>query len=144
MLISQISVFVDNCPGRIERVSEPLAANNINIRSLVVNDDSDFSVIRMIVSDPEKALAVLRREGLTASKLRLICIKIENRPGSLNRVFSILSECSVNIDYCYSFSSHSEMSFLVLRVSDTEEVARTLESCGLELLSDEEICKDKC
>ena len=140
MLVSQISVFVDNCPGRVQKVTETLAAENINIKALVIVDGIDFSVIRLIVNDPEKALSALRREGLTASKIKLIGIKIENYPGAINRIFSILSECAVNIEYCYSFCSYSDTSFIILRVSDTEEVARTLESCGVEMLSDDEVC----
>lgn len=142
MLVSQISVFVDNSPGRVEKVTYMLARENIKIKSLVIADSVDFSIVRIIVDDTKKALDFLKKEGFTASKIRLIGVRLDNFADALNRVFNILSECSINLEYGYTFRADNGNSYIILRVLDTEEIAKTLQSCGLTLLSDEDLCED--
>lgn len=78
MAISQISVFVENRPGRLADITAVLAKNSIDIRALSVADTSDYGILRLIVNDPKSAVEALRSEGMTASATQVLGIIILN------------------------------------------------------------------
>ncbi len=92
MLIDQISVFVANQPGRLTDITGILSGAGIDIRALSLADTTDFGILRLIVSSPEKAESELRASGLTVRKTKVIAAKLEDKPGSLHSVLKVLKE----------------------------------------------------
>ena len=90
MLIKQLSVFMENREGRLEKVTEILKKHNINIISFSLADTSEYGILRMVVSDPEKGRKVLREEGFSASLTEIIALKTEQKPGKLNAVLKTI------------------------------------------------------
>jgi hypothetical protein len=117
MIIKQLSVFLENRSGRLTEVTAALASENINITAQCVADTSDFGVLRMVVSDPERARTVLSARGFSVSLTEVLCLTTPNVPGALHRALEILSNCGISIDYMYAFAV-CDKAYVVLRTSD--------------------------
>src|SRR5947199_5947485 len=98
---TQLAVFLENRPGALARVSEALAKAGINIHALTISDTVDHSVVRMVVSDPTKALMLLGEAGVLALENDVVLIEAENEPGMLAAVAERLGKANVNIEYLY-------------------------------------------
>ena len=98
---TQLAVFLANRPGALARVCDALAEAKINIHALATSDTIDHSVVRMVVSDPTKALMLLGEAGVLALESDVLMIETENEPGVLARITDRLSEANVNIEYAY-------------------------------------------
>jgi len=124
---TQLAVFLENRPGALARVCEALAKAGINIHALTVSDTIDHSVIRMIVSDPTKALMLLGERGVLAFENDVLCIDAANERGVLGKIADALSRAEVNIEYAYfATGSSSPKGIIVLRPSDVEKAKRAL------------------
>ena len=82
MSIRQLTVFVENRRGCLARVTDLLATNHIDLRALSIADTKDFGILRLIVNDAEKALSVLRENGILVQITEVICVKLSDRPGA--------------------------------------------------------------
>ena len=124
---TQLAVFLENRPGALVRVCEALAKAGINIQGLTVSDTVDHSVIRMIVSDPTKALMLLGERGVLAFENDVLCIDAVNERGVLGKIADALARAEVNIEYAY-FASNitSPKGMIILRPSDVDRAKRAL------------------
>lgn len=104
MLIKQLSVFLENKSGRLNEVSTILGQAGINMSAFSVADTSEFGILRLIVSDHEKAFKVLRENSFSVSLTDVVCLNCPNQPGALARALQILSDNEVSIEYLYAFS----------------------------------------
>jgi len=104
MLIKQLSVFLENKSGRLHEVSTILGQAGINMSAFSVADTSEFGILRMIVSDHEKAFRVLRENNFSVSLTDVVCLNCPNQPGALARALQILADNDVSIEYLYAFS----------------------------------------
>ncbi|MEI7422641.1 MAG: ACT domain-containing protein [Prolixibacteraceae bacterium] len=104
MLIKQLSVFLENKSGRLHEVSTILGQAGINMSAFSVADTSEFGILRLIVSDHEKAFRVLRENSFSVSLTDVVCLNCPNQPGALARALQILSDNEVSIEYLYAFS----------------------------------------
>ena len=124
---TQLAVFLENRPGALARVCEALAQAGINIHALTVSDTVDHSVIRMIVSDPTKALMLLGERGVLAFENDVLVIDASNELGVLGRIAEALSRVEVNIEYAYFASTAaSPKGIIVLRPSNVEKARQAL------------------
>ena len=124
---TQLAVFLENRPGALARVCEALAKAGINIHALTVSDTVDHSVVRMIVSDPTKALMLLGERGVLAFENDVLCIDAVNERGVLGKIAEALSRAQVNIEYAYFASgASSPKGMIILRPSDVEKGQRAL------------------
>jgi hypothetical protein len=125
--MTQLAVFLENRPGALARVCEALAKAGINIHALTVSDTVDHSVVRMIVSDPTKALMLLGERGVLAFENDVLCIDAVNEMGVLGRIADALSRAEVNIEYAY-FATGGTLpkGIIVLRPSDVEKARQAL------------------
>lgn len=140
MTIKQISIFAENRPGGVLNVVQALAGASVDIRALNVADTKDYGIIRMIVSDMEKAEEVLTANGGVYIVNDVIGVRIPDTPGGLSVVLSLLAKKNVNVEYLYAFINHSgSNACVVLRVNDNEYAQGVLISAGMSLLSDEDI-----
>lgn len=124
---TQLAVFLSNKPGALARVCEALAAAEINIHALAISDTVDHSVVRMVVSDPTRALMLLGEAGVLALENDVLMIESDNEPGTLAKIADRLASISVNIEYAYlATSPKSNKGLMILRSSDGEKAQRAL------------------
>jgi len=136
----QISVFVENKPGRVERVTEILAKVNVNIRAFTVSGTYEYGVMKFLVDKPEAAYEALKSQGITAYKREIIAVLMEDRPGGLHRIAKVFGQRKINIDDAYGFViQDKKRAVLVVDVEKIGEAEKILKEEGLSTLSDEEI-----
>ena len=135
MAITQLSAFLANTPGTLSQAVSAISEAGINLRALSVADTTDFGVLRVIVSDIEKAKDVLG-EHTIVSETPVIAVKMDDRPGSLKEILHILDEAQINIEYVYAFTSPSGSAYVVMRVNDNEEAEAVLQEKGKIILCD--------
>jgi len=124
---TQLAVFLANRPGALARVCDALATAEINIHALATSDTVDHSVVRMVVSDPTKALMLLGEAGVLALETDVLMIEAENEPGVLAKIAERLSRAEVNIEYAYlAASPKAATGLIILRPSDVERAQRAL------------------
>lgn len=124
---TQLAVFLANRPGALARVCDALAKVEINIHALTTSDTVDHSVVRMVVSDPTRALMLLGEAGVLALESDVLMIETENEPGVLAKIAERLSRAEVNIEYAYlAASPKAATGLIVLRPSDVEKAQRAL------------------
>ncbi len=131
MIIKQISIFVENKPGRLAEITEIIAKNNINIRALSVADTTHFGILRIIVDNPEEVERVLRDAGLTVSITSVITACIHDRPGGLAEVLKLLSSRDIQIEYMYAFIAKSDNeAYVVMRIEAEDAAVKLLHDNG--------------
>jgi hypothetical protein len=124
---TQLAVFLANRPGALARVCEALAKAEINIHALATSDTVDHSVVRMVVSDPTKALMLLGEAGVLALESDVLVIETDNEPGVLAKIAERLAESEVNIEYVYlAGSPKAAKGLIILRPSDVEKAQSVL------------------
>ena len=123
----QLSIFLANKPGTLAKVCDELARQKINIWALSISDTSDHSVIRMVVSDPQKALHLLGERGVLVVENKVLVLENANTPGTLAGIAHTLAKAKINIEYAYLASTPShETGLAIIRVSDTKKAERIL------------------
>ena len=135
MLLYQISVFIENKPGRLAEMIDLLAENGVDIRALSVADTADFGILRLIVNDPELATRTLQEQGVTVTKTQVIGVKLSDTTGALSKVLALLAKAQIAVEYAYAFITHSRNeACVVLRVEDNERAISTLRENGVALV----------
>ena len=125
---TQLAVFLANRPGALARVCDGMAKAEINIYALATSDTVDHTVIRMVVSDPTKALMILGEAGTLALETEVLMIETASQPGVLSKIADRLAEADVNIEYVYLAGGRAvEKGLIVLRPSDVEKARRVLQ-----------------
>ena len=137
MYLKQLTVFLENREGRLDSVTDILAKNNINIVCLSLADTSEYGVLRMIVSDPDKAKAVLKEAGCLARLTDVLAISMEQKAGSLNRLTKIITSEGINIEYMYTLNSSREAGSMIIKVTDIDKGYDAVNKAGLTLVDPE-------
>ncbi len=124
---TQLAIFLANQPGALARVCTALAEAGINILALATSDTVDHSVVRMVVSDPRKAIFLLEERGLLVVESEVLLLTGANQPGALAEISQRLARAQVNIDYLYCASApESPAGLLVLRVNHLRKARQAL------------------
>ena len=139
-MLKQVSIFVENKAGRVHAVMNTLKAAEINVRAMTIAETAEFGIIRLIVSEPEKAKSVLKENGFTAKLTDVIGFTIPDRFGALCDVLQILGEKGINIEYSYSLMgcSHGNANILI-RVNEPQKAAMILSGVGIKLFTAEDL-----
>jgi hypothetical protein len=125
---TQLAVFLANRPGALARVCEALAKAEINIYALATSDTVDHTVVRMVVSDPTKALMLLGEAGVLALETDVLTIETASEPGALAKIAECLADADVNIEYTYlAAGREANRGLIILRPSDVEKARRVLQ-----------------
>ncbi len=139
-MAKQINVFLENRPGRLERLTRALMEAGINIRAITIADQDGFGVIKLLVDSPESACETLKREGFTANLREVIAVIMKDRPGGLHEICEILDEKGINIEDAYGFVVQSlGTALLVVEVEKTPEAEEVIRNAGISVLSDQEL-----
>jgi hypothetical protein len=134
-MFKQITIFLENKPGRMEKVTGCFAEENINIHALSIADTTDFGIVRIIVSEPEKAVKVLKEKGFMVKTANVVAVAVGHSPGSLHKILQKLRELGISIEYMYALTSrHKEYeAIIILRLDNTEKLAGS----GIDVLGEE-------
>ena len=143
MSIQQISVFLENKPGRLSEMTALLAQNDIDLRALSLAETKDFGIARMIVDDVFEAANVLRDGGFIANFSPVLAFAVPDEPGGLNKLLLTFNEARVNIEYMYAFlgSADTKHAYMIFRVADTKTAEAALRAAGAKPLSQEDIAR---
>ncbi|MBO5572548.1 MAG: amino acid-binding protein [Ruminococcus sp.] len=140
--VKQISVFVENKPGKLAEAMKLLKSSKINIRALALADTKDFGILRIIVNDTEKTVDILKDASYAVTVTEVVAISIPDSAGQLSRVLDILGENGVNLEYLYAFIGKSDRSVsFVLRVDDNNSAADALTDAGIIQLTENDIAE---
>ncbi len=139
MFVKQVSVILDNVPGKFLSVSECLGREGINIRAISVADTADRSTVRFVTDQPEKTLRVLRTNGYSVSVDDVIAVEIPDHPGALKAVLKPLKEENINVHYFYTSLGRGESGqpIVIIGVDKTVQAVEALEKNWLHLFKDE-------
>jgi hypothetical protein len=128
MSVKQISVSLDNVPGKFLAVSEYLGAEGINIRAITVADTSDISTVRFVTDDPQKTINVLKSHGYSIKETEVIAVEVPDHPGGLQAILRPLNAYHINVLYFYPFLGRGESGqpIVIIGVDRTEEAIALL------------------
>ena len=136
----QVSVFAENKPGKIERVTTILAEKKINILAVTISDAGDYGVIKLLLNNPEEGADALKAAGLPASLKEVVAVKVTDQPGGLCNIAKILSRKGVNVEDAYGFITvKGKEAVFVFQVQNVSHVENILKGEGLEIVSDREL-----
>ena len=138
MFIKLLTVFIENRAGRLEQVTQVLKDNNINIVSVSLADTSDYGLLRLILSDPDKAVKVLKESGFSAMITDVIAVKLTQHVGKLGEILAIFSNANVNVEYMYGLTSGDVNASIVVKTSDQKKALEVIQASSFELFSTEE------
>ena len=133
MTIRQISVFLENKTGRINEVTKILGANGVNMKAFSMAETADFGILRLIVSEVDKAVQVLRDASFAVMLTDVVCLNVPNVPGSLSGILETLAGNEIFIEYMYAFSE-GETANVVIRPTDISRCISLLKDCSCTLL----------
>jgi hypothetical protein len=125
MMIKQLTVFLQNEAGRLEELTEILGKNDINISAISIAEAAEFGVVRMIVSDSEKAVKVLKQKDFSVNTVDVICIQTADTPGSLCDTLNKLASAGINVSYMYGYSNNG-VAPIIMKVSDPDRALAIL------------------
>lgn len=140
MFVKQLSVFMENREGRLEQATEVLKDQGINVLSLSMADTTEYGMLRMVVSHPEKAREALREKGFSAMLTDVLAVRLEDKVGELHKLTHILCSNGLNIEYMYALAS-SGIRAMIVKASDGPAAAAAILQSGLELYGEEEMEK---
>ena len=123
MKVEQISVFLENKPGTLEKATLVLKEANINIRTLSMAETADFGILRLIVNDVEKANKVLKENGFQVSKTPVVAVEVPDKPGGLHSIMEVVSKEGINVEYLYAFVEKSGQNAVIIFRFDNPEKA---------------------
>ena len=141
MIIKQLTVFLENKTGRLNEVSQLLGNSGINMSAMSLADTSEFGILRMIVSEPEKALSILKDAEFSVRLTDVICLNSPNEPGALALALNILSGENVFIEYLYAYSMDNKTANIVLKPDNIAKCIAVLQKHKMELVSASEMYK---
>ncbi len=140
MLAKQLSIFLENKSGRLTEVTEVLGKAGINLSAMSIADNSDFGLLRCIVSDPDRAYQVLKESGFAVKITDVIGLSVPNTAGALALVLKHLSDNGVFIEYLYSFSA-GDSANIVIRPSNLEQCEQLLQEKKVDLIAANDLYK---
>ena len=140
MAVKQLSVFVENKPGRLSEIISAIGDNGLDIRGMSLSDTTNFGILRIIVDDPEKGEKALTDAGMTASVTEVIAVGIADRPGGLSEVLKLLNSENISVEYVYAFISREiKTAYVIIRVDDNDRAEKILREKGVSVLTDKDI-----
>jgi hypothetical protein len=142
MKLQQVSVFLENRPGRLGQPVEALAAEGIGILTLSLADTADFGILRLIVRDPEQAKAVLERAGCVVGLTEVVAVAVRHRPGGLAEALSVTEAAGLDIEYLYALAAgDGDRAILVIRFADPDRAITVLHDAGRQVIDAEELVR---
>ena len=136
----QLAVFLENKPGKLESITKILSEAQINIRGISMASEGEFGVLKVLVSDPQKARRVLKQEHFTVSERNVVVAIVDDQPGTLHDLLLTLSSQKINIEDCYGIVlEEGGKAAIVLDIEAYPRAEKVLVDKGIRLLTDDEL-----
>lgn len=137
--VREISVFAENKPGKIEKITGVLAKEGINILAISIASTNGFGIIKFIVDKMELAYQKLKESGFTVSLNEVLAIEMKDRPGQIHEIAQILLRNEINMENAYVFVEETrKQAYFIVQVKDIERAKRLLEKENLKLYDEGE------
>jgi hypothetical protein len=143
MKTNQLSLFLENRPGRLSVPCKILSNAGINILTLSLADTQQFGVLRLIVKDWERARELLRGAGCVANVTEVVAIEVADEPGGLAKMLEVIDQCGINVEYMYpaTFRSRKDSAILIFRFDDPDQAIAYLKSRASRIVGADELCE---
>ena len=139
-MIKQISVFVENQPGSMMRVTSVLTESRVNIRAISTFDTPEFGILRLVVDDPAKAKESLTQKGFVTRVNDVIGAELKDEKDNLNQMLKILADGEINVNYIYSFVIREEKApVIVFHTDDFQKAEQVLKNAEVKLVEESEL-----
>lgn len=133
-MLKQVSIFAENRKGTMQKITQTLVDNDINILGSVTNDSAEYGIIRMVVSDTDTATSALKEAGFLCRTTDVLGVEVDDHPGSLNELLKAFLASNISVNYLYlSFDRNNGRPIMVLHTDDITEVELSLKSRGFVL-----------
>ncbi len=141
MLVKQLSVFLQNKPGHLIKMTDILRQNGLDIRAINVSEGNDFGILRLIIDDVYKAQYLLKENGYLCRLDDVLAIELEDKIGILYEILDALGNSGINLNYIYSIIRpvHGELPTIILKTTDLEKSQKVLEEIGVSIISNQEV-----
>ena len=139
MFIKQLSIFLENKGGSLGEVLKILSGENVNIASASLADTNDFGVLRLLVSDSDKAYKVLKEKGITSKVNDVLGVCVPNETGGFSKVVQLILDAGLNISYIYGLSVQNDGANIVMKTDDLDKTVSILKAAGVKLLEQREL-----
>jgi len=137
-MIKQLSIFINNEPGRLAQIAAALKECNVNLKAFNIAESSGFGVFRAIVEEPDRAYRELSKKGIVVKETNVIAIPMVNRPGGLLDVAKVIGDANINVEYGYAYVNKETASFF-FRVDDASAAVKKLQAAGIRVLKRSEV-----
>ncbi|MBW1696128.1 MAG: amino acid-binding protein [Deltaproteobacteria bacterium] len=135
MKLKQITIAIENSPGRLYEVTNALGEAGINLRAASLVDTGAFGQLRLLVSDLAKTRRILMKMQMPAKVDEVVAVEIEDKPGSLARMLKPLIDANIQVTYTYAFVGFQPGSaIMIFRFSDNDKAIKVLQENGMKLL----------
>lgn len=142
MKLNQLSVFLENKPGRLSEPCKVLADAGVNILTISLADTEQFGILRLIVPDWQKAKETLEKAHCVVNVTEVVAVEVEDKPGGLQNVLQVMEQAQLNIEYMYAFTFRREnKAIIVFRFEDPNTAVKLLQQKAFKILSSEEVCQ---
>lgn len=140
MTVKQISIFVENKIGNLAEVTKVLSDAGVSLHAISLADTKDFGVLRVIVDDSYLAATTLKEHGYIFSITKVLAVAINDEPGSLYHILTLLEESKINLEYLYDFNTRkSDYAYLILKIDNVEDAIEVLTKNRVRLLCQEDL-----
>lgn len=139
MFVNQLSVFIENREGRLGEVLEILKEADVNIVSLSLADSSDYGLLRMLVSDPQKGKDALKARDFSAMLTPVLAVKLAHKVGKLQELLEAICRAGINIEYMYAIATGTDDASIAIKTADLEQAAKVLGELGVSFITSEEL-----
>ena len=137
-MVEQLSIFLENKPGKIATVTASLSEAGIDIRALSIADTTDFGILRMLVSDTQRAKDILQSQNCMVVATEVVVVAVPDVAGGLALVLGLMDNANIDIEYMYSLIGRGEdKAYMVFRVSDNIKLLSLLGEHHLDVVSRE-------
>lgn len=126
MLVNQLSIYLQNEVGELDKLAKVIADANINLSSMNIADTTEFGICRIITDDNEKAFDVIRRAEFLVKSSNLVAIEVQNKPGRLSKVLEELAKESISIEYLYSYDQGEGKNLILFKTAQTEKAEKII------------------
>ena len=141
MSVKQVSVFVEDKPGKLNEMTQVLAENNINMRAISVAATDGFGIIRLIVDDVYETTTVLKDAGYVNKLTSVVMVAMSDAPGGLNQVLNVFTDAKINIEYMYALASDKspDKAYMIFRVDAHKDAEAALTKAGITVLHQDDV-----
>lgn len=138
----QVSLVVENKPGKIENITRVLAHGKINIRAISISDSGNYGILKLILDSPSKGCKMLNEQGIQATLKDIVVVDGSDDPGSLYSATSFLSKNNINVEDIYAFSlKENNRAVYVFQVDNIQDTETMLKKKGYNVLSERDFTR---